>query len=536
MTRAALACAAVLAAISGTADLTKVDADGVTEVGGSPGYARMLPRTGAGGKLDASLLPPVADWASMPTPRLYYAVHGVESGGNGAPQNPFSSIAEAVEAAKASGYAQAAVVLAPGTYADTVKLSGQLVVLGAGEAAPLELVVEADGVSSQVVLCNVHVDSLTVNGGSARISLLGTYVNRLAGSSAGLTVTRLDMGSRVGFAARAYTDVYRGHPTAPQAAALVSDDATSAMRLADGRAKVGDRTVAYLDDVAGATTTVYSAIGKVGGDYASLSTRLANEESARKSGDASLQAAISSAKTSLKADIDKVGDGWNAQLESLSSRISASDGRISALDAKATDDAARLTASIADVRTAYASADTELAAGLRDEFQSCLSSTESGVADTVDARFSRLLEDATPDIVDSAVAKMNESGGVVGISNRLNLVTTDIAALEKTTSGHTASITALTARADALATRINGVQDAHTADIDALATNITVLSAALTDGNGSLSGRMSAVETTAATQGADITSIKTVVNAIIDCLNDIGAGKTSSMTPPGKLQ
>lgn len=536
MRAAVLAFAAALAAFRAFGDLVKVDADGVTEVGGSPAYSRMLPRTGATGRLDASLLPPVADWASTPVPGLYYVAIGAETGGNGAPQHPFRAISEAVEQARLEKGPQTVVILGAGTYQETIRPYGTLVVMGAGPATTLRLVLEVDGTGPTVSLCNVHADSLELGGGNLTLELLGTTVGSLSGGSTGLTVRRRDMGSRVNSATFAYTDVYDGHPTAPKALELASEDATPSMRLSDGRATVGQKAVAYLDDVSAATSAVYSAVGEIAGDYAGLGKRLSEEEDARKSGDSGLYAALSNTTAELEGRIGKVGDGWNSQLESLSSRIDASNTAVSALEAQEAADMASLTEEIAATKTAYAAADDEMATRLRSEFKSGMEATEGSVVGTADSRFALLLTNATPGIVDQAVAKMNESGGSGGLTNRLLRVETDVGALRRTAQSNALDIATLKLRDTALEQSIGNASTTHSTDVSALNGRIDALSTAMNDGDAKLGTRVTSVETDNTTQGNDITALKSKVNEVIDCLTKIKAGETASMTVPGRLQ
>ncbi len=532
MTRAALACAAVLAAISGTADLTKVDADGVTAVGGSPRYARMLALTDAAGKLDASLLPPVSDWATAPIPGLYYVAGGAAPGGNGSAQRPFATISAAAEAAKAAGCAQTAVVLAPGAYADTVTPSGRLVILGAGAATPLTLAIEADGTSPVVALHDVFAESLTADGGAVRIELHGSRISRLSGTSSGITVARLDMGSRVEIAESAYTDVYAGHPTALCAKTLVSDDAIYAMQVADGRARVGDRAVAYVDDVTSATSTVHSAIGIVAATASGLENRLKEETDARKSGDTALEAAMSGVQAALETSIGKVGDGWNSQIEALAARMAASDAAVSALAAKETNDVHALRAEMAQSAAGVRQEGDDLAAALRYEFESGLQKVEDSVENVADKRFSLLLDSATSGIIDDAVAQLNERSGIPGITDRLRLAVADITALWQAVGSNTTDAVTLRARATALATAVTDLEVRYTNDVSQLTSQLSTLSS----GSDGLAARVAALEATAAAQTAAISNITDTVNAIIDCLNLVKSNSVSSMTLPAKLQ
>jgi hypothetical protein len=515
-----------LAAASVHADLTKVDADGVTEVGGTAEYSRMLPRTGATGRLDASLLPPVADWASTPIPGLYYVSRAVETEGNGSPQYPFKTLGKAVEASMGRRELDA-LLFAPGAYSGTITMSGakaeQFALVGTGNTAFSKLVLESDSATkhSGLVIWNADVAQLVVNVPDTTIFLHNARISDLSGSSTGVKIRRYDMGARVLNASIAYTDSYYGHPTAPQAQALVADDATEPMKLASGRATVGAKTVAYLDDVASATTMVYTAIGEISGDYSSLGDRIATEETARKAGDTALQASIASTKSELEASINKVGDGWNSQLESLSSRITSTDASLAALSTKETNDIAGVNASIEATKKAYASADEAMATKLRNEFKTGMSDTESSIDGIVDSRFSTLIEAETPGIVSKAVDAVNASGGSGGLTNRLNAAESDIASLKTKTTGQAADISNMKLQDTTLAKSISNLETKHSSDTASLKNSISSLQGTVSSNNSSMQTRMVNLESAEGAQNSNIATLQSQVTDILSRLTKL---------------
>lgn len=531
----AVSLAALPAAFAAVADLTKVDADGVTEVGGSAEYSRMLPRTGAAGRLDASLLPPVADWASTPIPGLYYVAGGVEKEGNGSPQYPFKTIEKAVEASSGRR-ALDALMFAPGTYSGTVTLSGakaeQFALVGiggTGGATFAKLVLASDGATkySCVVICNADVVQLVVNVPDTTVYLHNTTVRSLSGSSTALKVRRYDMGARVLSASIAYSDSYYGHPTAPEARALVAGDSTKPMKLADGRATVGDRTVAYLDDVASATTTVYSAISGVSGGYASLGARITAEEKAREEGDSALQATISDAKKELAASIGKVGDGWNSQLESLSSRMTAANEAVAELRRQETNDVAELRASVETVKTAYAAADEAMATTLRNEFKTGMSDTTDSVDGIVDDRFDKLIDAKAKEIVDEAVKTVNESQEAGGLASRLSAAEGDISSLKSTQSSQATSISNLQKQNTAATKSVVALENKHDNDINSLSTRIDTLGTTVGANNTAVVGRMDKFEQAEVAQNSSIGELQTQVKDILTRLEKLEDASSS---------
>ena len=517
---------AALAAASAHADLTKVDADGVTEVGGTAEYSRMLPRTGATGRLDASLLPPVADWASTPIPGLYYVSCDVETEGNGSPQYPFKTLEKAVEASMGRRELDA-LLFAPGAYSGTITMSGskaeQFALVGTGNTSFLKLVLASDSATkySGLVVWNADIANLIVNVPDTTIFLHNARIGNLSGSSTGVKIRRYDMGARVLNASIAYTDSYYGHPTAPQAQALVADDATEPMKLAAGRATVGSETVAYLGDVASATTMVYTTISEISGDYSGLGDRITAEETARKAGDTVLQASIVSTKSELEASINKVGDGWNSQLESLSSRIASTDTSLAALSTRETNDVAAVNASIEATKKAYAVADEAMATKLRNEFKTSMSDTESGIEEIVDSRFSTLIEAETPGIVSKAVDAVNASGGSGGLTNRLNAAESDIAGLKSKADTQATDISNMKLQDDALAKSISNLETKHNSDKTSLQTSISSLQSTVSSNNSGMQTRMGNLEVAEGAQNSSISTLQTQVTDILSRLSKL---------------
>jgi len=415
--RAAILATAVAAAAAATSrhargDLDRIAADGVTELGGSPAYARMLPRTKADGTLDASLLPPVADWASQPISNLYYAAGNAKVQGNGSPQYPFTNLTYAA----AHMAPQSALLLAPATYSGSVPVaSGKTVALvGLGPAAYVSyLAVPASGSSADtcLALVGLNVGTLSVSGGRINIRLSGTTVARLEGTSSSVTVTRTDLGSSIGVSTLPHGDVYTGYDTVPKARALVDPGSADMLTVANGRAAVSGsgqtRAVAYLSDVEASTNGINTALQGLAAADAALASRVDAEMSARASGDAALSNRLDSAKAALEAQISTVGTSWGGQLSTLSTALSNLRVEVQALRTTESGDIASVNSALAAVQTAYASADAAIRSDLT-TLQDTVGSLESGlsgrISDEADIAASNVVNNARAAIVADAVS------------------------------------------------------------------------------------------------------------------------------------
>ena len=408
---------AILAAAAATSrhargDLDRIAADGVTERGGSPEYARMLPRTGADGILDASLLPPVADWASQPIRRLYYASASSPVQGNGSPQYPFATLEHALTNMEANS----TLLLAPGTYSGAGKLAAgtSLTLFGAGgQPYVSSLAITAQGSSSATTLdlCGLRVGTLSIAGGRVNVRLSGATVARLEGSSSAVTVTRADLGASVHVSALPHGDVYTGYDTVPKAQALVDPGSADMLTVTNGRATVSGagqpRVVAYLSDVELSTNGVNTALQGLADADSALSSRIDAEVSARTAADTALSNRLDSAKATLEAQISTVGTSWGGQLSTLSTALSNLRTEVQALRTTESDDIASVNSALEAVQEAYASADAAIRSDLT-ALQGTVSTLSSGLSsridDRVDATVSNTVYRARAGIVADAVS------------------------------------------------------------------------------------------------------------------------------------
>ena len=386
--RMAILAAAVAAAAAATSrraqgDLDRISADGVTERGGSPEYARMLPRTGADGRLDASLLPPAADWASQPIARLYYAAAGAARQGNGSPQYPFTTLTHAFT----NMVANSALFMAPGTYSGAVTLADgtSLTLLGAGGqpyVSSLSVTAVGSSASTTLDLCGVRVGTLSVAGGRVNVRLAGTSIARLVGTSPSVTVTRTDLGSTIGVSTLTHVDAYTGYDTVPASEALVDPASAGRLTLSGDRATVTaggqSHTVAYMSDVAGATNSAYGAVQALWATNSTLSARIDAERTARAAGDTLLSNRINAVEADVGTRIAGVGTSWNSRLATLASSLAGTQGELAALYTKETNDVRVLERSIAGVQADYRAADTSLDTRLS-ALQSSVSSLSGGL-------------------------------------------------------------------------------------------------------------------------------------------------------------
>lgn len=365
------------------AGLDRIDAAGVTEQGGSATYARMLTRTGTNGLLSASLLPPVADWASQPVSNLYYAAGNAGVQGNGSPQYPFNSLTHALSHMAP----QSALVLAPATYSGTASLAaGRTVSLvGAGPGSyvsSLSLSVSGSSSDTCLALVGLRVGTLSVSGGRVNVRLSCATVGRLEGSSPYVTVTRTDLGSHVGVSTIVAGDMYTGYGTVPNANTLRDADSGDAMTLAGGRAEVTSggqtHTVAYLSDIAASTNGISAALQGLLEADAALSSRVGAEEAARAASDAALSNRLDAAVASLGDRIGTVGTSWGGQLVTVTTTLGSLRSEMQDLRVQTAGAITGVSNEVESVRTAYTTADGNMQAELT-SVRNTVSSLSSGL-------------------------------------------------------------------------------------------------------------------------------------------------------------
>lgn len=402
---------AFLASSGFSAGLERIDAVGVTEVGGSPTYAGMLPRTGSSGKLDASLLPAMGEWAASPLPGAYFVASSAGSGGNGSLQYPFNSINRAVAQAGVGS----ALLLAPGGYSGDIPLQAgrTLSIFGLGAHTTLpELRVTAAGTSQDTTLSltGVSVGSIVVTGGTVKIRLTDTVVQQLSGDGA-VTVERCGMGAAVLVSSMAYTDGYSGHATAPYSRAVTDNGLT--LTLQGGRARVNSSQVAYMSDISSAVSAIGATTAAQASSVEQLSQRIAAEEQARVSATNALAAALRAEIGAVGSNIGTIGDGWNTQLSTLVGWINAARADLTALDTREAASTAALTGSIAAVP--YAAADSVLEARVRDAISTQCAAVRAempGVVNTaVDGNYVKLV---TPSSGTQKGVTIGSRAGTVG--------------------------------------------------------------------------------------------------------------------------
>jgi len=442
--RMLLAAVVSVCAAGAYGDLDRIAADGVTERGGSPAYARMLPRTKADGVLDASLLPPVADWASQPISNLYYAAGNARVQGNGSPQYPFRSLTYAF----ANMAPNSAVLLAPATYSGTLPLDAGRTVTIAGfgpmsRIESLSVVVSGASYDTCLALVGVDIGTLSVSGGRVNIKMSSATVERLEGSSTMVTVTRLDLGSVVGISSLVNEDVYAGYDTVPKAEALVDPVSGDQVILSGGRALVTDggvtHVVAYVSDIDGATNDIGTALQALSSADSSLSSRINTEAYARASGDIVLSNMLNNAQASLAAQIASVGTSWGGQLSTVALAIDGLRDELQAHEATASNALASVNQAISGVQSGYTSADSALRADI-DALGSRFSVLEGGIEAAIDAR--------ARTIADSRISAARSGIISNAVSQADSLAATRVATLSQT----------VTANRSELVTRMSSIE------------------------------------------------------------------------------
>lgn len=367
----------IVPVLSLQARLDYIDADGVTETGGTPDKARMLPRTKADGKLDASLLPPLGALASTPDPKRLYVSATVQPGGNGSPLAPFQTLQAALTAVAPGG----AVIVAPGSYhADwAVRGSTSTTIVGCGPATVLTLtgLVTNSSDLTELRLVSSAVETLRLVNGRVKVRLMGTQVYQIEGSSSPLTVVRSDLGSKVGSLPSGAADTYSGHDTVPYAQAI--GDRTTYMALDGSRPRVGSETVAFLSDVAAGTNGFSIALDALRAADEALSGRIiaVSNESVRLN--AALATAVGSATNDLHREITSVSDWWGGQVSVLAGGIEGVRQTLTEYADYTTNQVDQLHTADTNIYVRCLAADAELSSELTSTFQGEISAVSASI-------------------------------------------------------------------------------------------------------------------------------------------------------------
>ena len=351
---------AVLGALTLSArQLDYIDADGVTETGGAD-KARMIPRTKADGLLDASLLPPVADWASQPIPGLRYVAPGAAAGGNGSPQYPYNSLATAF----ADSPSGTALLLAPASYDASVTLTGKaLALVGCGAATRLENLTVGVGGTSSLSFVGCSAGVVTLNGAALPVRLHGTIVDAIHGT-APVTLVRMDMGSyvRAWTTTGAHTERYDGYDLVTNAVVLVGPG-TSLRMGADRPVATVDgvqEPVAYVSEVTAATNRVYASLADLVATNDQLAAAITTESATRSNAVVQLVEDLASTSSVIRAEIKDVDAAAQAQASVLSGTISQVAGAFTNLATTLQAEVNALSGEVDALDASYQQADAEL--------------------------------------------------------------------------------------------------------------------------------------------------------------------------------
>lgn len=528
-----------LAGAAAGGNLDRIDAEGVTERGGGPKYARMLPRTGTNGLLSATLLPPLADWASVPIANLYYASASAPSEGNGAPQYPFKTLGHALEQMAADS----ALIMAPGTYSGSgsVPAGHYRTLLGSGRGTYVtSLTISTTGTSPDTVLelAGLKVGTLTVNGGRMTIRMAGAYVERLEGSATPVTVVRLDMGARVNWSSLAYEDVYSGYSTSPMALALSERGGNRLLGLSGGRGVVVDggytNVLAFMSDLAGATGAVYAAMSDLRASNDVVMAEVSAEKAARSAADTALSNNLSAVIGDLRADFGSLGGTWGSQAAMLMANMTRLRSDMSDLDARVATTNARQSADIAQLRSDYTSAQANLSQTLHRTVTNQVAALSNAVPGIVDARAGAVVASgiagATNSIVASAVAQADANALA-----RESVITGDVGAVQQQLSTLGPTVT----RHDSAISAIAYTNSQLRSGVTSLQSDMAYESSRITTLNTAANGlTLSVVRLNTWTNSAE-TSLNTLrgrINAIIDSLIAItNKANLSGVSIPAKF-
>ena len=413
--------------------LDYIDADGITETGGA-GKARMIPRTAADGRLDASLLPPVADWASQPIPGLRYVAPGAAAGGNGSPQYPYSSLATAF-AESPSG---TALLLAPASYDASVTLAGKaLTLVGCGVATRLENLTVGVGGTSSLSFVGCSAGVVTVNGAALPVRLHGTIVDAIHGT-APVTLVRMDMGSyvRAWTTTGAHTERYDGYDLVTNAVVLVGPG-TSLRMGADRPVTTVDgvqEPVAYVSEVTAATNRVYASLADLVFTNDQLAAAIATEVDARAAAVTQLNVNLVNTSAVIRTEIERVDAAAQAQASVLSMTVSQVAGALTNLSTTLQAEVDGLSGEVDAINTAYQQADEKLRLELESGYTGGDADVRADIPVIADARITSALSpvNAQLDTLRTTVDNNHTSHVTTetSLGNRITAVNNSVASLQ----------------------------------------------------------------------------------------------------------
>ena len=445
---------AVLGVATAHAKLDYVDADGVTERGGSTNVARMLPRTGPDGRLHESLLPPLGALSAAPDPMRLYVSSGAQPGGNGSAVAPFATLQEAVENVAAGGsvecsagtYSATNVTLAAGT---SLTLSGQ----GPGTVLSLDVRVPADAAGTELRIVSADVSRLSASGGGIAVTLLGSRVNYLSGNASRLEVTRADLGSLVKNPGRAYVDSYSGYDTVPKALALKGDAGYGSLVMSGPRPVVGSEGVAYLSDIESATDAVYAAVEDLRNADEGLALELVSVSNATAGMVVRGLAALGSATNAMNDRIAGIDRYWTNELAMLHARVDGTGADVTRLQNELSSAEGRLDTADAGIRTAFAAADSSLYEAVTED----ISYAKTEAKDYADATAAAVAESTvsahTPGIISDAVTAVKGDDAVRGAIDTVNSLYGQI----NDSSGLAAQVSTQGTRIKTVADKVNAI-------------------------------------------------------------------------------
>lgn len=436
------------------AKLDYVDADGVTERGGSTNVARMLPRTGPDGRLHESLLPPLGALSATPDPMRLYVSSGAQPGGNGSAVAPFATLQEAVEHVAAGG----SVECSAGTYSATnvtleagtsLTLSGQ----GPGTVLSLDVRVPADAAGTELRIVSADVSRLSASGGGIAVTLLGSRVNYLSGNASRLEVTRADLGSLVKNPGRAYVDSYSGYDTVPKALALKGDAGYGSLVMSGPRPVVGSEGVAYLSDIESATNAVYAAVDDLRNADEALALELVSVSNATARMVVRGLAALGSATNAMNDRIAGIDRYWTNELATLHARVDGTGADVTRLQNDLSSAEGRLDTADAGIRTAFAAADSNLYETVTEDISYAKTEAKDYADDTAAAVAESTVSAHTPGIISDAVTAVKGDAAVRGAIDTVNSLYRQI----NDSSGLAAQVSTQGKRIKTVADKVNAI-------------------------------------------------------------------------------
>lgn len=417
--------------------LDYIDADGVTETGGA-GKARMIPRTAADGRLDASLLPPVADWASQPIPGLRYVSPGAAAGGNGSPQYPYSSLATAF-AESPSG---TALLLAPASYDASVTLMGKtLTLVGCGVATRLENLTVGVGGTSSLAFVGCSAGIVTLNGAALPVRLHGTRVDAVHGT-APVTLVRMDMGSyvRAWTTTGAHTERYDGYDCVTNAVVLIGPGTSLQMGTDHPIATVSGVTkpIAYVSELTAATNRVYASLADLVVTNDQLVAAITTEAATRAAAVTQLKANLVTTSADLRTEINRVDAAARAQASVLSGTVSKVVDDFTNLSTTLQAEFDALSGEVDAIDTAYQQADDELRLELTASYESGDADIRADIPVIADERITTAL-DPVNDQIDTLRTMVEDNHTAhttteTSLGNRITDVSNSIATLKSAIS------------------------------------------------------------------------------------------------------